>query len=75
MAILQPIDEFSFTCGADFWLRAVAKHPADLYDGHPWTFWQYTSTGLVPGIPGKVDINVFAGSEKNWHEWLAARVH
>lgn len=61
--------------GADFWLRAVAKHPADLYDGHPWTFWQYTSTGLVPGIPGKVDINVFAGSEKNWHEWLAARVH
>ena len=22
-----------------------------------------------------VDINVFAGSEKNWHEWLAARAH
>ncbi len=61
--------------GADFWLRAVAKHPEHLYDGHPWTFWQYTSTGLVPGIAGKVDINVFAGSEDNWQEWLAARVH
>ncbi len=47
--------------------------PADLYDGHPWTFWQYTSTGLVPGIPGKVDINVFAGSEAAWGAWLAAR--
>ncbi len=58
----------------DFWLRAVAKHPKDLYDGHPWTFWQYTSTGLVPGIPGKVDINVFAGSEAEWQAWLAARV-
>jgi lysozyme len=59
--------------GADFWLRAVAKHPEDLYDGHPWTFWQYTSTGLVPGIGGKVDINVFAGSKADWAGWLAAR--
>ncbi|MDQ2066930.1 GH25 family lysozyme [Xinfangfangia sp. CPCC 101601] len=60
--------------GADFWLRAVAKHPADLYDGHAWTFWQYTSTGLVPGVAGKVDINVFAGSEAAWQQWLAARL-
>ncbi|MEZ5799068.1 MAG: GH25 family lysozyme [Paracoccaceae bacterium] len=59
--------------GADFWLRAVAKHPQDLYDGHPWTFWQYTSTGLVPGVTGKVDINVFSGSEAAWGQWLAAR--
>jgi GH25 family lysozyme M1 (1,4-beta-N-acetylmuramidase) len=22
-----------------------------------WTFWQYTSTGTVPGIPGSVDVN------------------
>ncbi|MFZ1339220.1 MAG: GH25 family lysozyme [Paracoccaceae bacterium] len=60
--------------GADFWLRAVAKHPQDLYDGHPWTFWQYTSTGLVPGVAGKVDVNVFAGSAGAWEGWLAARV-
>jgi lysozyme len=59
--------------GAEFWLRAVAKHPADLYDGHPWTFWQYTSTGLIPGIAGEVDINVFEGSEAEWRQWLASR--
>jgi len=59
--------------GAEFWLRAVAKHPKDLYDGHPWTFWQYTSTGLVPGVRGKVDINVFAGSAEGWTGWLVAR--
>jgi lysozyme len=59
--------------GADFWLRAVAKHPKDLYDGHPWTFWQYTSTGLVPGVQGKVDINVFGGSAAEWQAWRAAR--
>ncbi|WP_124086959.1 glycoside hydrolase family 25 protein [Pseudogemmobacter humi] len=59
--------------GADFWLRAVAKHPQDLYNGHHWLFWQYTSTGLVPGIPGKVDINVYEGSAAQWNAWLAAR--
>jgi lysozyme len=51
----------------------VAKHPKDLYAGHPWTFWQYTSTGLIPGIAGKVDVNVFAGSAAQWAAWLAAR--
>lgn len=60
--------------GADFWLRAVAEHPSDLYDGQPWTFWQYTSTGRVAGIAGDVDINVFAGSEAAWGSWLASRV-
>jgi GH25 family lysozyme M1 (1,4-beta-N-acetylmuramidase) len=27
-----------------------------------WTFWQWTSTGIVPGITGNVDISYFAGS-------------
>lgn len=54
-----------------FWLRSVAAHPDDLYDGRRWTFWQYTSTGLVPGIAGEVDINVFAGSAAEWQAWLA----
>ena len=31
------------------------------------------STGLVPGIAGRVDINVFAGSKQAWAGWLAAR--
>ena len=57
---------------ADFWLRAVAKHPRDLYAGHHWRFWQYTSTGLVPGIREQVDINVFDGSAAQWRAWLGA---
>lgn len=58
--------------GADFWLRAVTAHPSERYPGRPWTFWQYTSTGLVPGIAGEVDINVFNGSAARWAEWLGA---
>lgn len=52
------------------WLRAVADHPENVY-GRKWAFWQYTSTGIVPGIDGNTDINVFAGSSKNWSAWLA----
>lgn len=45
-----------------------AKAPTPM-DGWPrWTFWQYSSTGSVPGIRGRVDLNRFAGS----HEALAA---
>ncbi len=59
--------------GADFWLRSTAAHPRDIYRGQAWTFWQYTGTGLVPGIAGRVDINVFAGSQAAWADWVAAR--
>ena len=59
--------------GAEFWLRSVAGHPGEVYGGKDWSFWQYTSTGVVPGIAGKVDINVFAGSKANWVRWLGAR--
>jgi lysozyme len=59
--------------GVEFWLRSVADHPHGAYDGTAWSFWQYTSTGLVPGISGPVDINVFAGSKAGWSDWLAAR--
>lgn len=58
--------------GHDFWLRSVAGHPQDIYQGHHWTFWQYTGTGLVPGIVGKTDINVFAGTLRAWTDWVAA---
>lgn len=55
-----------------FWLRSVAAHPGEIYAGRQWAFWQYTSTGKVPGISGNTDINVFAGTAKNWHSWVAA---
>lgn len=57
----------------EFWLRSVAAHPQDVYAGRHWTFWQYTGTGLVPGVRGQADINVFAGSKADWQAWLSAR--
>lgn len=57
--------------GTQFWLRATAAHPSDLYGGQTWDFWQYSSTGKVPGIKGKVDLNTFAGSTSQWNAWLA----
>jgi lysozyme len=59
--------------GVEFWLRSVADHPHGVYDGNAWSFWQYTSTGVIPGIAGLVDINVFAGSGQAWADWLATR--
>ena len=59
--------------GVDFWLRSVAAHPSDRYPGQHWVFWQYSATGQVPGIAGKVDLNAFAGSREGWAAWLAAR--
>lgn len=58
--------------GYPFWLRSVAGHPDEKYGPHPWTFWQYTGTGIIPGIPGDADINVFAGDKNAWQKWLQA---
>ena len=55
-----------------FWVRSVAKHPKVTYTDRRWAFWQYTSTGVIPGIKGPTDINVFAGNAQNWHNWVAA---
>lgn len=59
--------------GEEFWLRSTAGHPTETYDGARWSFWQYSGTGLVPGITGRVDLNAFAGSETAWANWLARR--
>jgi lysozyme len=53
------------------WLRSVAGHPSDVYPGQRWHFWQYTGTGLVTGIEGPTDLNVFAGSPAQWRAWAA----
>uniref|UniRef100_UPI00339D8901 glycoside hydrolase family 25 protein n=1 Tax=Aquibium sp. A9E412 TaxID=2976767 RepID=UPI00339D8901 len=58
--------------GYPFWLRSVAGHPDEKYGDHPWVFWQYTGTGVVPGITGDADINVFNGSPSAWRSWLEA---
>ena len=59
--------------GVEFWLRSVAAHPSDRYPGQHWAFWQYTSTGEVPGMAGEIDVNVFSGGKDNWSSWLARR--
>lgn len=57
----------------EFWLRSTADHPSETFPGADWVFWQYSGTGLVPGIGGPVDLNVFAGSTGFWRNWLARR--
>lgn len=76
--IYSPVDFYRdnemWKLGAyEFWLRSVAGHPQDVFAGRHWTFWQYSGTGLVPGITGKVDLNVFEGSPAQWADWLARR--
>lgn len=53
-----------------FWLRAVAQHPSKVYPGRKWVFWQYSGSGLSQGVNGKIDLNVFHGSEAEWRRWL-----
>lgn len=58
--------------GYHYWLRSVAGHPMDVYPGQKWAFWQYTGTGVVEGIEGPTDLNVFAGSRNQWASWASA---
>ena len=52
-----------------FWLRAVAQHPSKVYPGRNFVFWQYSGSGLSQGVTGKIDLNVFNGSEAQWRRW------
>jgi GH25 family lysozyme M1 (1,4-beta-N-acetylmuramidase) len=36
--------------------------PAANWGGNGWTFWQYTSSGTVPGITGNVDLDRYNGT-------------
>lgn len=58
----------------EFWLRAVADHPDNVYENRKFRFWQYTATGTVPGIKGDVDRNAFAGTRDDWVKWLKANL-
>ncbi|MBL8575836.1 MAG: glycoside hydrolase family 25 protein [Mesorhizobium sp.] len=65
-------NELSKFRGYPYWLRSVAGHPTEKYGDHPFTFWQYTGTGVIPGIRGNADINVFNGDMAAWKKWLKA---
>ncbi|MCA1490660.1 glycoside hydrolase family 25 protein [Ensifer sp. NBAIM29] len=56
-----------------FWLRSVAAHPSKVYPGRKWLFWQYSGSGLSHGVDGRIDLNVFHGSEEEWQNFVAAR--
>ncbi len=44
------------------WISGPAPTvPAQNWGGSGWTFWQYTSSGSVPGIVGRVDLDRFNG--------------
>lgn len=53
-----------------FWLRSVAAVPEERYVGRRWAFWQYTTTGRIPGIRGDVDRNAFFGNDQEFAGWL-----
>ena len=43
--------------------------------GRDWSFWQFTTTGSVPGVAGRVDRNSFNGTRADWDrvlKWLQA---
>jgi len=47
---------------ANWTTAAQPTVPANGWAGNGWTFWQYSSTGSVPGIAGAVDLDRFNGS-------------
>lgn len=47
--------------GNPIWIRNTFWEPS-LADDSPWTFWQYTDRGQVPGVSSTVDLNVFNGT-------------
>jgi lysozyme len=53
------------------WVRSTAAEPHERYNNRPWTMWQYTTTGRVPGIEGDVDRNAFYGGDQEWAAFLA----
>ncbi|MCD7058471.1 glycoside hydrolase family 25 protein [Pelagibacterium sp. HS1C4-1] len=52
------------------WLRSVAAEPHHRYENRAYAFWQFTQTGVVPGIKGEVDRNVFYGSREEWAQFF-----
>jgi lysozyme len=44
------------------WLCDRARYPRDLDGAPPWSWWQCSSTGSVPGIDGRVDMDLVSPS-------------
>lgn len=66
-------NDLSKVRSVEYWLRSTATHPREKFPGQHWHFWQYSGTGIVPGIAEPTDLNVFHGSSQAWAVWLEAR--
>jgi len=56
-----------------YWLRSTAAPLRHRYNRDRWEFWQFTTTGRVPGITGDVDRNAFFGTEREFEAWRSGR--
>ncbi|MFN3672961.1 MAG: GH25 family lysozyme [Bosea sp. (in: a-proteobacteria)] len=56
-----------------YWLRSTAAPLRHRYQREKWEFWQFTTTGRVPGITGDVDRNAFFGTESEFAAWRDGR--
>ncbi|WP_237154239.1 glycoside hydrolase family 25 protein [Oryzibacter oryziterrae] len=56
------------------WIASYKGHPYYRAPNLKWQFWQHTENGRVPGIRGRVDRNVFYGSESEWEQFLAGQL-
>ena len=59
--------------GHPYWLRSTAAPLGKRYNRANWEFWQFTTTGRVPGITGDVDRNAFFGTEREFAAWRDGR--
>jgi lysozyme len=68
--VIEGTTEFE---GYPFWIRSTAARPEERYANRRWEFWQFTTTGRVPGIRGDVDRNAFYGTEQEFQNWVAGQ--
>ncbi len=56
------------------WYKWVAQYNSSCNYGNKYEMWQYTSSGSVPGITGRVDLNYLIGYPEDHGQTLAAGV-
>ena len=62
--------------GSGLWVAQYASSRATGYQAQPWRLGhdgeamrQYTSSGLLPGYAGYLDLNIFRGSREQWRKY------
>lgn len=55
------------------WIARYHQREPTLANKAQWLFWQYGCQGELPGIDGKVDLNVFQGSREELEQWCLPR--